>query len=143
MLISDILRGKGSDVVTVSPDATVEALIGLLAQHRIGALVVSPDGTSVGGIVSERDIVRALATRGAGVLTETVDQICTHDVVTAPPTFRVAELMEAMTKGRFRHVPVVVEGRLVGIVSIGDVVKSSMSELESEREALAHYIESG
>jgi CBS domain-containing protein len=143
MFISDILRSKGRDVLTISPDATVELLIGMLAEHRIGALVVSADGTSVGGIVSERDIVRALAARGAHVLTETVDQICTHDVVTAPPTFRVAELMQAMTKGRFRHVPVVVEGRLAGIVSIGDVVKSSMSELESEREALTNYIESG
>jgi len=143
MIISDILRVKGSDVVTISPDATVMSLIGMLSDHRVGALVVSPDGITVHGIVSERDVVRALAARGTEVLTETVGQICTHEVVTVPPTARVADLMQTMTQGRFRHVPVVVEGRLEGIVSIGDVVKSSISELESERQALSHYIESG
>jgi CBS domain-containing protein len=143
VIISDILRAKGSGVLTVTGDATVEYLIGMLAEHRVGALVVSADGVTVGGIVSERDVVRALAARGAGSLGETVDQICTHDVTTATPTSRVAELMQVMTEGRFRHVPVVVEGRLVGIVSIGDLVKSSMSELESERDALTSYIESG
>jgi CBS domain-containing protein len=143
VLISDILRSKGSDVVTVTPDTTVESLIGMLAEHRIGALVVSADAVTVHGIVSERDIVRALAARGTSVLAETVDQICTHDVVTAAPTSRVAELMHVMTEGRFRHVPVVVDGRLQGIVSIGDVIKSGVTELESEREALTNYIESG
>jgi CBS domain-containing protein len=143
VIISDILRTKGSDVVTVTPDTTVESLIGMLAEHRIGALVVSADGVTVDGIVSERDIVRALAARGADVLTETVDHICTHDVITAEPTARVAELMHVMTQGRFRHVPVVVEGRLQGIVSIGDVIKSGVTELESEREALTNYIASG
>lgn len=143
MLISDILRNKGSDVVTVAPDTTVESLIGMLAEHRIGALVVSADALTVDGIVSERDIVRALAARGAAVLAETVDQICTHDVVTVAPTSRVAELMHVMTEGRFRHVPVVVDGRLQGIVSIGDVIKSGVTELESEREALTNYITSG
>ena len=143
MLISDILRGKGSDVVTVRPEATVAFLIGLLAEHRIGALVVSGDGVAVDGIVSERDVVRALAARGADVLSETVDQICTRDVTTASPSTKVADLRQVMTEGRFRHVPVVIDGRLQGIVSIGDVVKSSMRELESEREALTNYITSG
>jgi len=143
VIIADILRGKGSDVVTVTPDVTVEHLIGLLAQHRIGALVVSTDGAQVDGIVSERDVVRALAARGAAVLSEPVDQICTHNVITASPSTRVADLRQVMTDGRFRHVPVITDGRLQGIVSIGDVVKSSMSELESEREALTSYIQSG
>jgi CBS domain-containing protein len=143
VLISDILRGKGSNVVTVTPDATVEFLINMLAEHRIGAVVVSEDGAAVEGIVSERDVVRALADRGIAVLAETVGQICTRDVSTATPSTRVADLRQVMTDGRFRHVPVVTDGRLQGIVSIGDVVKSSMSELESEREALANYITSG
>jgi CBS domain-containing protein len=143
VIVSDILRGKGNDVVTVRSDATVPFLLGLLAEHRIGAVVVSDDGATVEGIVSERDIVRALAERGADVLAETVDQICTRAVVSATPESRVDELMHIMTEGRFRHVPVIVDGRLRGIVSIGDVVKSDVMQLESEREALTHYIESG
>jgi CBS domain-containing protein len=143
VLVSDILRGKGTDVVTVRSDATVSYLLGMLAEYGIGAVVVSDDGLTVEGIVSERDIVRALAARGAGVLDETVDRICTRAVVSATPESRVDELMHLMTEGRFRHVPVIVDGRLAGIVSIGDVVKSDVRELESEREALTHYIESG
>jgi CBS domain-containing protein len=142
MRISDILRSKGSSVVTVSPQATVDSLIALLAEHHIGALVVSGDGSSVDGIVSERDIVRALAARGPSVLSATVDQIHTADVTTADPGTRLDELMHVMTDGRFRHVPVVVDGQLQGIVSIGDVVKARITDLEVEREALAGYITS-
>ena len=143
MIVSDILRRKGTDVVTVTPDTTVWAMIGMLAEHRIGALVVSTDGSTRYGIVSERDVVRGLAARGAEVLHETVGQICTYDAVTVAPNCRVADLRGVMTHGRFRHVPVVAAGRLQGIVSIGDVVKSSISELEFEREALSHYITAG
>jgi CBS domain-containing protein len=142
MRISDILRSKGSSVVTVSPQATVDDLLALLAEHHIGAIVVSGDGSSVDGIVSERDVVRALAARGPGVLSATVDQIHTVDVTTADPGTRLEELMQVMTDGRFRHVPVVVDGQLQGIVSIGDVVKARITDLEVEREALAGYITS-
>ena len=143
MNVQDILRSKGSTVITVTPDTTVGDLLDLLAEHQIGALVVSADGATVDGIVSERDVARALAARGAGVLAETVGQICTDDVFTAAPTAQVADLRQVMTNGRFRHVPIVAGGRLHGIVSIVDVVKASLSELESEREALSNYILAG
>ena len=142
MRISDILRSKGSSVITISPQATVDSLLALLAEHHVGALVVSGDGSSVDGIVSERDVVRALAARGPSVLSVTVDQIHTTDVTTADPGTRLEELMQVMTDGRFRHVPVVVDGQLQGIVSIGDVVKARITDLEVEREALAGYITS-
>lgn len=140
MVIADILRTKGSDVITVTGDLTVAQLVGLLAERRIGAVVVSADGAEVDGIVSERDVVAALASRGAEVLDARVDTIATHDVVTAEPSTRVDQLRTLMTEGRFRHVPVVVDSRLVGLVSIGDVVKASIAELASERDALESYI---
>lgn len=143
MIISDILRGKGSDVVTVPPDTSIEALVGLLAEHRIGAVVVSSDGATVEGIISERDVVRALAAQGPGVLSATVDEICTRDVITTTPSARARELRQVMTDGRFRHVPVISDGRLQGIVSIGDVVKASITQLESDAAALTNYITSG
>jgi CBS domain-containing protein len=140
MLVSDILRSKGTVVVTVQPDLTVEALIALLAEHRIGAVVVSEDGTHVAGIVSERDVVAALASHGPAALSRSVGEICTQDVATAAPGDRLDQLMGVMTERRFRHLPVVVDGELRGIVSIGDVVKSRMSELEEEQKALTSYI---
>jgi CBS domain-containing protein len=143
MRIADVLRGKGDTVVTVVPDITVRDLLALLAEHRIGATVVSTDGARVDGIVSERDVVRAIAARGAAVLSERVADIMTADVQTCTPDASVNDLMRAMTEGRFRHVPVVVEGRLSGIVSIGDVVKMRIGELETERESLERYISSG
>jgi CBS domain-containing protein len=143
MRIADVLRGKGDTVVTVIPDITVRDLLALLAEHRIGATVVSTDGARVDGIVSERDVVRAIAARGAAVLSERVADIMTADVQTCTPDASVNDLMRAMTEGRFRHVPVVVEGRLSGIVSIGDVVKMRIGELETERESLERYISSG
>lgn len=143
MRISDVLRGKGSAVVTVEPQTDVRALIAVLTEHGIGAVVVSDDGNAIKGIVSERDIVRALASEGASVLSEPVSQIMTSDVKTCTPDAHVDELMVTMTQGRFRHVPVVSDGALTGIVSIGDVVKHRVNELESEREALSRYITSG
>jgi CBS domain-containing protein len=143
MLLTDVLRTKGEDVVTVAPDTDVSALLALLAQHGIGAAVVSRDGAAVEGIVSERDVVRALSERGAAVLQEPVSAICTREVHSCPPDARLDDLMRVMTEQRIRHVPVVVDGRLGGIVSIGDVVKRRMEELESERAALADYITAG
>jgi CBS domain-containing protein len=143
MLLTDVLRTKGGDVVTVPPDTAVTALLSVLAEHGIGAAVVSGDGTAVEGIVSERDVVRALAARGAGVLEEPVSAICTRDVHTCVPDARLDDLMRVMTERRIRHVPVVADGGLQGIVSIGDVVKRRMEELESERAALSDYITAG
>jgi CBS domain-containing protein len=143
MLIAEILHNKGSDVVTVKPGATVNDLITLLSEHRIGAVVVSEDGVTVEGIVSERDVVGVLGARGTAALGETVGSVCTRAVVTASPNDRLDELMRLMTDGRFRHVPVVVDGRLQGIVSIGDVVKARIAQLEVEQQALTGYITSG
>ncbi|OJF09727.1 CBS domain-containing protein [Couchioplanes caeruleus] len=140
MRISDILRDKGDRVVTVTPDSTVQDLLATLAEHGIGAAVVSADGASVEGIVSERDIVRKLAVRGAAVLTEPVSAIHTTQVHTVEPEADLAEVERLMTEHRFRHVPVVVGGRLSGIVSIGDVVKKRITELEIETTALSGYI---
>ncbi|RJL32019.1 CBS domain-containing protein [Bailinhaonella thermotolerans] len=140
MLISEILRGKGDFVATIPPDATVSELLARLAEHNIGALVVSPDGESITGIVSERDVVRRLHERGAALLDEPVEQIMTSEVRTCEPGANVDQLRQVMTEHRIRHLPVTRDGRLVGIVSIGDVVKSAISELETEREHLVGYI---
>jgi CBS domain-containing protein len=142
MRISDVIRAKGNAVVTVPPDMDVRALLAVLAEHRIGAVVVSTDGASVDGIVSERDIVRALADRGATVISEPVSEIMTSEVQTCTPQTPVVELMSVMTHGRFRHVPVVVNDQLVAIVSIGDIVKNRVGELEIERDSLTSYITS-
>ena len=141
MRISEVLSGKSGDVVTVLPDASVRELVGLLAEHNIGATVVSADGSSVDGIVSERDVVRRLHDDDA-VLDAPVSSIMSSDVATCTGHDTVNELMALMTQRRFRHVPVVEDGRLTGIVSIGDVVKSRMSELEFERDQLDSYVQS-
>ena len=140
MRISDILRGKGEQVVTVTPDTNVERLLAVLAEHKIGAAVVSREGATVEGIVSERDVVRALAARGASVLGEPVTNIHTVEVHTIAPDAALADVERLMTERRFRHVPVVADGRLRGIVSIGDVVKRRIDELETERTTLTEYI---
>jgi CBS domain-containing protein len=140
MRINQVLAGKGSnEVVTVRPDASVRELIGMLAEHNIGALVVSGDGARVDGIVSERDVVRRLH-EDEQVLDSPVSAIMTADVHTCEGDQPVTSLMSVMTEQRVRHVPVVKEGRLAGIVSIGDVVKSRMSELEFERDQLDSYV---
>ena len=140
MRISDVLRGKGAQVVTVPPDTTVRHLLAVLAENRIGAVVVSANGTSVDGIASERDIVRAFARRGAAAMSEPVTAIYTAEVHTVTPETQLEEVMRMMTERRVRHAPVVVGGSLRGIVSIGDVVKSRIDDLESERAALHDYI---
>ena len=140
MLIVTLLRSKGDAVVTVPPNATVRELLGTLAEHRIGAVVVS-SGAGIAGIVSERDVVRHLHVAGAEVLDSSVGSIMTTEVVTCRRETPVDELMTTMTERRIRHVPVVDEhGAIVGIVSIGDLVKSRISELEGERDDLVGYI---
>jgi len=140
MRITDVLRRKGNSVVTITPTHTVRELLAMLSEHRVGALVVSADGTGVDGIVSERDIVRRLHSDGDGVLERPVGEIMTSSVRTCEPDDTIEDLMSAMTEHRFRHVPVVVDGRLAGIVSIGDVVKHRLDELQAERDQLTAYI---
>jgi CBS domain-containing protein len=140
MRVKDILRRKGDLVVTISPKDTVSALLDALAEHRIGALVVVTSEGAVEGIVSERDIVRHLQARGAGVLDEPVSTIMTSPVHTADTETTLDELMVLMTEQRIRHVPVVVDEGLKGIVSIGDVVKHRIDELQTERDQLTAYI---
>lgn len=148
MKISAILAAKGADTVTIVPDANVTELIYLLAHHKIGAVVASNDGTSIDGIVSERDVVRAMAAdpdagRSGGVRPKLVSAIMSADVVTIGPDATVDDAMAMMTERRFRHLPVAVDGKLVGIVSIGDVVKARLEALEEERAALVDYVTRG
>ena len=143
MQLSSILLSKGSFVATISPDASVAEFVAALAKHRIGAMIVSVDGEFIIGIVSERDIVRALAD-GPSVLEQPVAAIMTSTVHVAPPEAHIDELTEMMTERRIRHVPVTDEsGRILGIVSIGDIVKTRLGELETERTALLDYINRG
>ena len=143
MQLSTIIAGKGSTVVTIQPDASVADLVALLSEHNIGAVVVSADGRTIAGIVSERDVVHALS-RGAGALPAPVASIMTTHVYCAPPEANVDDLMHLMTDKRVRHIPVTdAEGVLQGIVSIGDVVKTRLGELEGERAALLEYITKG
>ncbi len=142
MRINEVLAGKArQDVVTIAPEASVSDLLALLAEQNVGAVVVSRDGRSVDGIVSERDVVRRL-NEDESVLAAPVTTIMTTDVRTCEGTEPVLELMKVMTDGRFRHVPVVNDGALTGVVSIGDVVKSRISELEFERDQLDTYLHS-
>ena len=140
MRIRDILRVKGTQVVTVTPDTRVRQLLAVLAEHGIGAVVVSHDGSSVDGIASEWDIVRALAKRGAAVMSEPITNIYTAEVRTVTPETPLEDVARMMTEHRVRHAPVVADGGLRGIVSIGDVVKNRIDELEVERAALTDYI---
>jgi len=143
MQLSTIIGAKGAAVVTIQPDATVADLIAMLAEHNVGALVVSADGRTITGIVSERDVVHTLS-HGPEALQRPVASIMTTHVFCAPPEAHVDELMHVMTEKRVRHIPVTdPEGILLGIVSIGDVVKSRLGELEGERQALLEYITKG
>jgi CBS domain-containing protein len=140
MRIGEILAAKGEhETVTITAEAGVRDLIALLAEHNIGALVVSSDGRSVDGIVSERDVVRHLHHDGT-VINNTVAAIMTPEVQTCSPDDDLDEVMSTMTARRFRHVPVVVDGALTGIVSIGDVVKHKISRLQFERDQLDSYV---
>jgi CBS domain-containing protein len=139
MRIADILRGKGSEVATIEPGASVTELLTQLSERNVGALPVL-DGDRLAGIVSERDVVRRLHASGASLLESRVEDIMTATVTTCAPGDAVVDLARIMTAGRFRHLPVVDGGRLVGIVSIGDLVKARIDLLEAEREQLASYI---
>jgi len=144
MQVLQILSEKGRDVVTIAGDATLWDAARLLNLRHIGALVISDSEGSVGGILSERDIVRALAEHGADSLRQSVQQHMTHSISTCSETDTVDDLMETMTHGRFRHVPVLDDGlRLCGIVSIGDVVKTRIAETVREAESLREYIAAG
>jgi len=141
MTVTAILSAKGGEVVVIEPNADVAAAVKRLAERRIGALVVTGADRRVVGIVSERDIVQALAARGAAALDLPLSEVMTRKVMTCGPPDTSSSLMERMTQGKFRHLPVVDQGRLVGIVSIGDVVKHRLEQMEREQSALRDYIQ--
>ncbi len=143
MNVAGILKEKGSDVLTVAADVSVAEAAKALTDRKIGAVVVAGSNGSVGGILSERDIVRGVAAHGAGVLTEPVSTLMTAEVVTCGLDDTVDELMDLMTGRRIRHLPVVDNGALTGIISIGDVVKTRIAETEAEANALKEYIATG
>lgn len=141
MTVSSILAAKGGDVITIEPTATLAAAATLLTAKRIGALVIVGAGGRVAGILSERDIVHTLAEQGRQALDGPLSQAMTREVATCGPDDEIPSLMERMTEGKFRHMPVVHNGRLVGIVSIGDIVKQRVDEMERESEAMRDYIQ--
>jgi CBS domain-containing protein len=140
MNVETILKGKGRSVVTIAPDATIGEAVDLLRRKSIGAIVVTAGDGVMAGILSERDVVHALAERGAGLLDLPVSALMTRHVFTCKPGDSVAELMAEMTERRIRHLPVVEAGRLAGIVSIGDVVKNRLDEVEEEATTLRQFI---
>ncbi len=141
MLVHQILKSKSEErVLTVTPQMTVAEAVALLSEKRIGAVVVSSDGETADGILSERDIVRELGRRGASCMQECVSDMMTRDLVTCTRHDSADLILQTMTEGRFRHLPVVEEGKMVGLISIGDVVKARLSELSMEKDALAGMI---
>src|ERR1039457_352247 len=141
MIVKNILAAKQGDVVTIEPTANLVAAVKLLTERHIGAVVILGADHRIVGILSERDIVRALAEHGSTVLQGPVGQVMTRDVKTCSEDDTIGELMDRMTTGRFRHMPVVQQGKLIGIVSIGDVVKSRVEEIDHEAKALHDYIQ--
>ncbi|GLR91946.1 CBS domain-containing protein [Bradyrhizobium iriomotense] len=139
MTVRSILDTKGHQIMSVEPDAKMTAVVKLLGEKKIGAVLVM-NQSRLEGILSERDIVRVLGERGAGVLEEPVSSVMTRKVVTCKDTDTVAEIMEMMTTGKFRHLPVIDNGKVVGLISIGDIVKWRVREYETEQEALRDYI---
>jgi CBS domain-containing protein len=140
MSVKAILKVKGRRVVTAAPTATMADVIGIMARERIGAVVISENGHTVAGIVSERDIVQSLHRHGVGLLAIPAKAVMTETVITAHLEMHIEQVMELMTVGRFRHMPVVEKGELVGIISIGDIVKARLESLESEANQLKEYI---
>ena len=141
MNVREILSVKGNDVATIEPNTNLAVAAKLLAERRIGALVVTGPAGRIVGIVSERDIVHVLATRGVAALETPISEVMTRKVTTCSPSDTIGSIMEQMTAGKFRHVPVVEQGRLTGIISIGDVVKHRLMEMEHEQAALRDYIQ--
>jgi CBS domain-containing protein len=141
MIVRKIIEGKSThQIITIKPSEPVRAAAELLASHRIGAVIVSADGKSVDGILSERDIVQALGTRGVDCLDQSTAELMTAKVVGCSPDDRANAILEKMTEGRFRHMPVFEDGKLIGVISIGDAVKARLSEMQSENEALTGMI---
>ncbi|MGI8525716.1 MAG: CBS domain-containing protein [Pseudolabrys sp.] len=141
MTVTSILKIKGGDVLSIEPTADLASAAKLMKARHIGALVVRGAGGRLAGILSERDIVHALATRGGEALNEPVGQVMTREVVTCGENDAIGSIMEQMTAGKFRHVPVLRDGELVGIISIGDVVKDRLAAMEQETEAMRDYIQ--
>lgn len=141
MIVSQVLKSKlDVGVIAVKPNATVTQAATLLSEHRIGTVVVSADGVSLDGILSERDIVRELGKRGVSCLSDPVSALMTSKLVTCKPSDTLLEVLEVMTNGRFRHVPVLENGKMIGLISIGDAVKGRLAELAMERDALEGMI---
>jgi CBS domain-containing protein len=143
MIVSQILKAKGNDVFTVSKDVKISEVSEILASKRIGAIVVIDQNQVVEGIISERDIVRGLAKLGANVLDSSADELMTKNVITRGVDAHIDELMQEMTNSRIRHLPIIDDNKLVGVISIGDVVKNRVEELESEGSMLREYIATG
>lgn len=140
MSVKSILAEKGSEVLTVTSDSSVEHAVALLAKHRIGALVVSDSGGTIRGIISERDIIRHIAEDGVGVLGLKIARVMTANVKVCTENHTVNDVMEIMTRGRFRHLPVERAGKLIGVISIGDVVKRKIEETQREADEIRTYI---
>lgn len=141
MNVKTILAAKGGDIISIEPTATLAAASKLLSKHRIGAVVIRGAGGRLAGILSERDIVRAMAEHGAAALDIPVGQVMTRNVMTCGENDSIAELMERMTAGKFRHLPVLSAEQLVGVISIGDVVKMRVQEIETDAAAMRDYIQ--
>lgn len=142
MNVAHLLSVKGATVVTAHPQDTIASIAAVMAEHRIGAVVIVEQGDRIAGILSERDIVRALAEKGGSILSSPASAYMTSKVVTATRDETIQQVMQRMTSGRFRHVPVEDDGRLAGIVSIGDVVKQRLEDIEAEASAMRDYIAS-
>lgn len=143
MNVATILNLKGRNVATAKAESSLMDIVRFLADHKVGAIVIVDDDGALCGIISERDIVKALSAKGDSALSQQACDFMTRNVVTCGEDDGVAELMERMTAGRFRHLPVVADGNLVGIISIGDVVKQRITEAEQEAEAMRAYIATG
>jgi CBS domain-containing protein len=141
MNVQAILAAKGGDTISIEPTADLAAAAKLLSKHRIGAVVITGAGGRLAGILSERDIVRAMAKHGVDALAVSVAQVMTRNVMTCGENDSIADIMERMTAGKFRHLPVLRDGQLIGVVSIGDVVKQRVGEIEQDAEALREYIQ--
>ena len=140
MFVRQILAGKGGEIVSISPTATIAEVATLMRKKGVGAVVVASPGGAIAGIVSERDVTRGIADHSSALLEMSVDRIMTKEVVTCTPEDGTDKLMRKMTAGRFRHLPVLDKGKMVGIVSIGDIVKTRLEELEAEASLLQDYI---